>query len=305
MKKNKTTKTTEEKTNTWLDYAATSYDSGDGSQNNPYLISTASQLALVSKQYRYGGGRNVYFKLVKDIDLSAHNWFPIGAGKDVNSVFIENFRIYNFEDEAITKYRFFGNIDGNGKTISGLKIISSGDFIGFIAINEDNVIKNLNFKNVSISARNGCGVVAGYNRLNSKIINCSVEGTVNANTTEPLGAMCGKNYSGGKIVGCSAPFVLCNENQGTISRCYNPKGLFNISYGIVSDCYTQGKIDSRVIYHSYCEYEKNGQTVATVYEKVYGNINNSKEVSSARLTDKMTFSSWDFSKIWSIDSKKK
>lgn len=304
LKKNKPTGIKQTKTNTWLDYAAKSFAGGNGTKAKPYLISNAKELARLSKLFRYGGGNGLYFKLTKNIDLSSHNWFPIGAGDSINSVYDEKLPAINYDDEKITKCRFYGNIDGNGKTVSNMKISSKGDFIGFIAISENNEIRNLHFKNVTVSGNEGCGVIAGYNRLGAKIIACSVKGKVTAKTNEPLGGICGKNYRSAYIIGCSAVIPLCNENDGIIKNCYNPKGLFYDSDGVVMNCYTEGKIDSPVIYHSYCYFKKDGKKMFTVYDEVYGNIDKSRTVGEKDVKKKSTFKGWFSDNAWTIDTSK-
>ena len=302
LKNNKPDSSISTLTNTWLDYASDSFAGGNGSKKSPYLIETPEQLARIAKIYRYGGAKNVCFKLINDIDLSAHNWYPIGAGGDIDSVFDEKKPILNYEDERISKFRFYGNIDGNGKTISNMKISSKGDFIGFIAISENNEIRNINFKNVSISGNHGCGVVAGYNRLSGKIINCSVTGDIKADTVEPLGGICGKNYRSAQIIGCSALITLCNLNNGIIKNCYNPAGLARESDGVIKNCYTQSEIKSPVIYHSYCEYEANSKKIYKIYDEVYGNINKSLVVSESELSNPESFSGWFDDNSWYIDT---
>ena len=59
---------------------AQTFSSGDGSQANPYLITSDADLqqlaADVNGGITYSG---VYFKLTTDIDLSGINWIPIGT----------------------------------------------------------------------------------------------------------------------------------------------------------------------------------------------------------------------------------
>mgnify|MGYP007108737518 FL=1 len=60
-------------------YYADSYEAGDGSKENPYLISNDMQLAKLAHDVNNGktfSGK--YFKLTKDIDLSKALWTPIG-----------------------------------------------------------------------------------------------------------------------------------------------------------------------------------------------------------------------------------
>ncbi len=80
---------------------------GTGTEDDPYLIEDAVQLDKVREQ-----NSGQYFKLIKDIDLSSYdNWKPLSSKDD-------------------SEHRFVGYFDGNGFTISNLKINRG---------NEDNV----------------------------------------------------------------------------------------------------------------------------------------------------------------------
>lgn len=64
----------------WTDFAASSFEGGEGTAESPYLIKTPEQLAKLAKDVYDGTSvyENTYFKLVADIDLAGHDWFPIG-----------------------------------------------------------------------------------------------------------------------------------------------------------------------------------------------------------------------------------
>ena len=86
-------------------YYADSYEAGDGSKENPYLISNDMQLAKLAHDVNNGktfSGK--YFKLTKDIDLSKALWTPIGSW---------NPKTPNF---------FAGKFDGDGHKISNMHI---------------------------------------------------------------------------------------------------------------------------------------------------------------------------------------
>ena len=90
----------------WDGDVATAYDSGSGTAENPYVIKTAGQLALLAKSVNektdYIGK---HFILGSDIDISGHNWIPIGNYHDKN---------------ANQRIPFKGSFDGKNHTISGL-----------------------------------------------------------------------------------------------------------------------------------------------------------------------------------------
>lgn len=95
----------------WDNYAATKFAGGTGTKDDPYRIENGEQLAKLAKDVSEGNTyyKGKYFRLEKNVDLSAHRWIPIGdyGGISYNS--------------------FEGFLDGNGKTISGMVVDQSKD----------------------------------------------------------------------------------------------------------------------------------------------------------------------------------
>ena len=89
--------------------------SGDGSEENPYVIKTEAQLQALTEGKLPLAGKN-YYVLGNDIELSSGNWTPVGGnGADA----------------------FEGFFDGKGYTIQGLKISGrSEENTGFFGINK-------------------------------------------------------------------------------------------------------------------------------------------------------------------------
>lgn len=243
------------KTGTWNDYAATSFAGGSGTKSNPYLVSNATQLARISTLYRYGGGKNVYFKLTRDIDLSAHEWMPIGTGSDIDS------QDCSFDDVDRKRY-FMGNIDGAGHTISGMHIETDGYYIGFITKLNFGTVKNLNFSNAFVSANEYFGIICGENHYYSSIVNCSVSGMVNVKNARYAGFICGLNKSTALIKGCTVTalpdssqtdkYTICafaSQNEGEIEQSYldsrddalNTYTICVQNKGFVKDCYVRSE----------------------------------------------------------------
>ena len=91
-------------------YYAESYESGDGSKDNPYLIGNDMQLAKLAHDVNNGVSfSGKHFKLTKDIDLSKALWTPIGV------------------TNPSTKRFFNGKFDGDGHTISNMHIVWTYD----------------------------------------------------------------------------------------------------------------------------------------------------------------------------------
>ncbi len=122
---------------------------------------------------------------------------------------------------------FGGSFDGNGHTVSGLKITEDGSYSGlFRYIQRGALVKNLTVKGtVSPSGSAGyAGGIAGSNA--GSIINCSFEGTVRG--TEYIGGIAGINEKSGLISGCAAAGAItgghytggtAGSSSGTIMNC--------------------------------------------------------------------------------------
>ena len=94
----------------WDNYAATKFAGGTGTKDDPYRIENGEQLAKLAKDVSAGNThKGEYFRLEKNVDLSAHRWIPIG-------------------DFGGSSYKSFeGFLDGNCKTISGMVVDQSKD----------------------------------------------------------------------------------------------------------------------------------------------------------------------------------
>ena len=103
----------------WDGSAAEAFSGGDGSEENPYLISTAEELALMASLVNSPETNKEYaplfYTLTEDIDISGSEWYPIGIGA-----------MYDNSPEGI--YPFLGVFDGGGHTVSGLTVSDSISF---------------------------------------------------------------------------------------------------------------------------------------------------------------------------------
>ena len=213
------------------------------------LIGSAEQLAEFRDSVNNGDsyeGKTIY--LTSDIDLSSYsNWTPIG-NQTTN---------------------FAGTFDGQGHTISNMKITSDSSYIGLFGVVKG-TIKNLELANCNIRNNNATyvgGIVGAiYNNSNSdnSIQNCGIKsGTIFA--MESVAGICGYN-EGVKILNCyNNANITGNSNLGgivgeayniTIENCYNLGALeaFNdyiesvglggivgyLSDGTVHNCYNAG-----------------------------------------------------------------
>lgn len=147
---------------------------GEGTEENPYLLYTRADLFCVNNDV------NASYKLMGDIDLEKQEFTPVG----------------NAEAGA-----FAGTFDGNGYTISNLKV-SSGKYAALFGCNEG-IVKNIVLKNIDVSGtRYAAGVVAENAEAgiiaDCKVLSGKVQGVDGLNPLN-IGGICGLN--GGKLEG--------------------------------------------------------------------------------------------------------
>lgn len=157
-------------------------------QGSTYLISSADGLNWFNDQINnQGNSFNFYtVKLTADIDMKGAAWLPAG----------QNFRHDYAELGYANTVEFHGTFDGNGKTISNIKItglnkdqvnslnktiagseqasdheIYSVGFFGYT----NGVVKNLTIKNAEVRGYHNVGTIVGYADATSYIENCHVE----------------------------------------------------------------------------------------------------------------------------------
>ena len=197
--------------------------SGDGDVDNPFLISTAAELAWF-RDYVNNESQYASATLTDDIDLSEFchaadaatnteelSWDPIGNGS-----------------------MYCGTFDGNGKTIRNLYINSTFMVEGFFGYAKNGCIKNITFDNAKVKNTNkfGTGILTGGFEKgtieNIKILaNCSVEGTENT----------------GGIAGGGAGYISNCENRAMVNGTNNVGGIVGVSYdNTISSCANYGAV---------------------------------------------------------------
>lgn len=237
----------------WTDYAASVFAGGSGTKADPYQIVTAEQLALLAADVNSGAGSKThtkeYFKLMDNIDLSAHVWTPIGYE--------------SWSSGGGSAQSFQGYFDGNGKKITGLYVDErEGDgtyvnrnsgLFGVIAAvgSEDPVIQNLTVENGTVLTGNGdtsydsnlmygAGLLIGDispmgNNVEYAVIkNCTVSGTVYS--TRNAGGLVG-NSSRTHFENCSADVKVSGNQRagGFVGNAFKSE---------FTDCIAKGNVTS-------------------------------------------------------------
>lgn len=224
--------------------------SGSGTEEDPYLISTAEGLYAFAKWYNENAEKlldnetNIYAKLTTDIDLNEgftftessytgegtpKKWTPIGL----------------IDIDLDSQLPYLGEFDGNGHTISGLYIsednttaLAAGLF-GYFA----GYLHDVEIDNSYISSKSPCtGAFAGI--VEGTIKNCTADAVVYS------GASAGDLNGTGGIVGNlngSTSEVLNCVFSGSVKSDNHPYtgGIVGDNlYGYVAGCTNHGKVTS-------------------------------------------------------------
>lgn len=246
---------------------------GEGTESNPYLITTADQLNLLGGLVNAGDTsyNNKYYRLENDIDLSGNeNFSPIGmsASYPFNGTFdgnghkIRNITIKYTNSTTTTKnFGLFGYNNGTIKailsvdgviSIDGTSVsVNTGGIVGY-----NNGLLSYCNSNVSIISVYNAGGIAGYN--SGTISNSVNYGKVRSTSNSGAGGITGYNFS--KITNCHNEGTISGLNSGGISgtdiggefnNSYNTGmvsggdsgGIVGASYsGKIYDCYNIGSI---------------------------------------------------------------
>lgn len=139
---------------------------GSGTEQDPYLIYNAFELARAIASGGMNAYNRVYYKLACDIDASDVTWIT------QDTISATNTDKYKYVD-------FNGVLDGDGHTISG---VYAGDdqTIGLIPVLAKNgVVKNLHLRNSTfVSGEGYAGAIVGETKVGAQVIGCSVENCV-------------------------------------------------------------------------------------------------------------------------------
>ena len=245
--------------------ANTDFAGGDGTAQNPYLISTKAHLDNVRNYL------DSHFKMIRDIEFNdadfesggkfyngGQGWMPIGKNG----------------------FAFTGTFDGNGYVIKNLHIYAccSSGYVGLFGYNKG-TIKNLGVIDGSIYVESSfdmiyiggiagflyCGVIENCHNSNEIVID-------SYGTDVKVGGIVGENISGevskcfhlGEILVDSEIIAKINvggiagQNWGTISNSYNlgeisvsayysfvqVGGITGEGWGTIENCYNTGLINA-------------------------------------------------------------
>ena len=207
--------------------AATLSLAGEGTQDSPYLVTSAADIASIANYYTnssvlsssstdaagntyYPSFKGIYFKMTADIDFADFKNVvkPIGS----------------------TTYQFAGTFDGAGYTISNYTITDYAyDYLGlFGCISIDGTVKNVKFQDPYLTSL-GYSVAAVAGRSYGTVDSCDVSGgAFYATVGYYAGGIVAQNY--GTVSNCSF------ADNGYIKALGYIGGISGRSYGTLSGC---------------------------------------------------------------------
>ena len=203
------------------------------------------------------------YKLANDIDCTYCTQDPAGA-------------LYNagagFEPVGTIATPFTGVFDGNGYTITGLKINRPAtNYIGLFGVCRNVEIKNVGMINVDTSGNDDVGSLVGLNRNDNTVTNCYATGAVSGvgGIGGGTGGLVGRNYSSSIMTNCYSTCVVSGNPYigGLVGR--NNSGVY-------ADCFW--------------DTETSGQATSA----------GGTGKTTAQMKQEATFTNWDFTTIWAI-----
>ncbi|MCC5910450.1 MAG: S-layer homology domain-containing protein, partial [Clostridiaceae bacterium] len=297
-------------------YVSPAFAGGLGTEEDPWEINTVEQLNSV-QNYLGEHFTDTHFQLIDNIDLTSATtsggiYYSEGLG---------------WEPIGDAERRFAGKFNGNGFTISGININRPGkDNVGLFGyLSNTAEIKRLNIEDADINGGNLTGILAGHNL--GSISDSSATGSVTGNNN--VGVLVGRNNSPGVINSSYATgSVIGNDNVGgLVGQNYGTFSEINNSYA-TSSVIGNRRVGGLVGSNSYYNEINNSYAVGSVTgnsnvgglvgsNTTSGSVNNSyydqnttnqsdtgkgTPKTSAEMTQKTTFTGWDFTEIWSIDA---
>ncbi len=187
---------------------ALAFSGGTGTSENPFQISTCSQLSGIN------AGLDAFYELAGNIDCSGIDPGRIGS----------------------QSAPFTGTFRGNGHTIANITVVTSDDNMGLFGYTSNAKIYNVVLDNIFIGGANNVGALIGYTYYTTvayvSVINSSITGT--------------GQYTGG-IVGYLGGSSITKSyvDETTVSGNDRVGGLTGVAIGpsTVTESYIQGVVD--------------------------------------------------------------
>ena len=222
---------------------AANYAGGDGTKENPFLISNGAELAKLAQDVMaekdFSLGR--YFKLTADIVLNENVNQTAATTLESGNAFPASPVIGAFASE--TEYTAFqGVLDGDGHTISGLYLTFAQDITNYLAlfrVTEDAEIRNLGIQDSYVYAGAYLSNLVGR-AINTRIINCFVVGSTVKGWGSNSAPLVAQAMGTTKIQNCYTQCTVAVKNDA--GAIVGRIGNGDVNEVIVENCYTTSSV---------------------------------------------------------------
>jgi len=151
--------------------------------------------------------------------------WTVSLGADIDLAGEENFGTIGFDESS----SFRGTFDGNGKTISNLKITSTENNVGLFGYIAGATIRNFTLENADVTGEKCTAAVVG-NANSGTIENVTVQGVVNVSGTDSVGAVAGQGYA-----------ILKDITVNVDQKASAVKGTLGYIGGVMGNCFEGDK----------------------------------------------------------------
>ena len=144
----------------WNGAAAASFASGNGTKEDPYIISSGGQLAYLANLVNDGNSfyAACHYRLGADIRLNiSDNWQSWGEAPPENE-----WTPIGYKKDSDTYSYFTGTFDGAGHTIYGMYVNQEDEYAGLFGVVRNAHIRNLNVAESYVKGGSYAGGIAGY-----------------------------------------------------------------------------------------------------------------------------------------------
>ena len=250
-------------------------------------------------------------RLTADIDMSAHNWVPIGSGWQVEIDPETNLTRFKTNGEEKVHMTYEGTFDGNGHVITGLKnnaskfykVIEGGGNAGVVVFpgmfsDVSGTVKNVFVLDADFRGKHHNeffvhhGIIADTLEAGGNIFNCEAAGRITCNNDDVAndsqliyGGLVGLN-KGGTIHSSMAMAELTaytmgglvGENRGTVTNSFT-NGVYNyLDNGVTPAKYVGGLVgdnrQSTKLENCYVRFERDNKNLnKAVFGQITGTAN--------------------------------
>lgn len=212
---------------------ASGYESGDGTQNSPFVIADSEQFAYFAQQLTAGNGVDAYYELTADLELTSANWkaIPVFEGNFNGNGHSIVYAMNEMITDSFSCYGLFGEMYG---TISDLHV--SGDILL-----ESSAIKQFVY----------IGGLCGYS--GGTITHCSSDVDIRCNTDSivmrpTIGGIAGALDGGTVEYSAYTGVIYWDATSPNNSNVYVGGIVGEIMGGTVRQCFSCGSITVNCYY---------------------------------------------------------